>query len=117
MLMFWTRAQAVIWQRLLTCPLYPLRRCLDTVRREFARLCCGLMDAYLDRDLLEHLAGISEEVHCAVCLRERRKAPALLCCTFGGRAGLCWRCFLLLLCVFSNYTGVGVSLPNFLCAL
>ncbi|CAN0411772.1 unnamed protein product, partial [Ectocarpus sp. 8 AP-2014] len=54
-------SQAVIWQRLLTCPLYPLRRCLDTVRREFARLCCGLMDAYLDRDLLEHLAGISEE--------------------------------------------------------
>ncbi|CAM9755659.1 unnamed protein product [Ectocarpus fasciculatus] len=54
-------SQAAIWQRLLTCPLYPLRRCLDTVRREFARLCCGLMDAYLDRDLLEHLAGISEE--------------------------------------------------------
>lgn len=67
--MSWARAQAVIWQRLLTCPLYPLRRCLDTVRREFARLCCGLMDSYMDRDLLEHLAGISEEVG----LRERRK--------------------------------------------
>lgn len=51
-----------MWQRLLTCPLYPLRRCLDTVRREFARLCCGLMEDYLDPDLLEHLEGISEEV-------------------------------------------------------
>ncbi|CAM9260739.1 unnamed protein product [Scytosiphon promiscuus] len=55
------RNQAAIWQRLLTCPLYPLRRCLDTVRREFARLCCGLMEDYLDPDLLEHLEGISEE--------------------------------------------------------
>lgn len=55
-------SQAAIWQRVLTCPLFPLRRCLDTVRREFARLCCGLMDQYLDPDLLEHLAGISEEV-------------------------------------------------------
>ncbi|CAM9149975.1 unnamed protein product, partial [Hapterophycus canaliculatus] len=55
------RNQAAIWQRLLTCPLYPLRRCLDTVRREFARLCCGLMENYLDPELLEHLEGISEE--------------------------------------------------------
>lgn len=55
-------SQAAIWQRLLTCPLFPLRRCLDTVRREFARLCCGLMGDYLEPDLLEHLAGISEEV-------------------------------------------------------
>eukprot|EP00903_Cladosiphon_okamuranus_P012898 g12042.t1 len=53
--------QAAIWQRLLTCTLFPLRRCLDTVRREFARLCCGLMEIYLEPDLVEHLAGISEE--------------------------------------------------------
>eukprot|EP00752_Nemacystus_decipiens_P007776 g6944.t1 len=53
--------QAAIWQRLLTCPLFPLRRCLDTVRREFARLCCGLMEDYLKPELVEHLAGISEE--------------------------------------------------------
>lgn len=61
-LLFVCFSQAAIWQRLLTCALFPLRRCLDTVRREFARLCCGLMDDYLDPDLLEHLEGISEEV-------------------------------------------------------
>ena len=54
--------QAAIWQRLLTCSLLPLRHCLDTVRREFARLCCSLMEEYLDPDLLDHLAGIAQEV-------------------------------------------------------
>lgn len=53
--------QAAIWQRLLTCSLLPLRHCLDTVRREFARLCCSLMEEYLDPDLLDHLAGIARE--------------------------------------------------------
>ena len=64
-------SQAAIWQRLLTCPLFPLRRCLDTVRREFARLCCGLMEDYLEPDLVEHLAGISEEVrsHAMPCFK------------------------------------------------
>lgn len=59
---FFVGDQAAIWQRLLTCSLLPLRHCLDTVRREFARLCCSLMEEYLDPDLLEHLAGIAQEV-------------------------------------------------------
>ncbi|CAM9191926.1 unnamed protein product [Chrysoparadoxa australica] len=53
--------QTAVWERLLRSPLNPLKNCLDTVRREFARLCCVVMASDLPPDLLQMVQRISRE--------------------------------------------------------
>lgn len=56
------QSKAAIWERLLSCSLQPLKQCLGTVRREFARLCCTMMEEYLSPSLVDELEAVAEEV-------------------------------------------------------
>ncbi|CAM9396671.1 unnamed protein product [Discosporangium mesarthrocarpum] len=55
------KEQAAAWGRVLSSPLNPLRYCLDTVRKEFARLCCHYFSENLQPSLLDHLWEVTEE--------------------------------------------------------
>ncbi|CAM9172306.1 unnamed protein product [Choristocarpus tenellus] len=54
--------QAASWGRLLRSPLCPLKYCLDTVRKEFARLCCQLLSDHLNTCVLDYLSNVADEV-------------------------------------------------------
>ncbi|CAM9591327.1 unnamed protein product, partial [Phaeothamnion confervicola] len=53
--------RAAAWERVLASSLQPLRHCLDSVRREFARLCCLLMGSALPPPMVAHLREVSAE--------------------------------------------------------